>query len=87
MLIIATVLGFLMNLLGLNPIKSLFYSAILNGVVSVPLIAIIISLADDKKVVGRHKTPWWGRVIAWVTFGFMTLAVLLMVASLLGFSF
>jgi NRAMP (natural resistance-associated macrophage protein)-like metal ion transporter len=86
-LIIATVLGFLMNLLGLNPIKSLFYSAILNGVISVPLIAIIISLADDNKVVGRYKTPWWGKVIAWVTFGFMTLAVLLMVASLLGFSF
>jgi len=86
-LIVATALGFLMNLVGINVIKSLYYSAIINGVISVPLIAIIISLADDNKVVGRFKTSWWGRVIAWVTFGFMALAVLLMVASLLGFSF
>jgi NRAMP (natural resistance-associated macrophage protein)-like metal ion transporter len=86
-LILATVLGFLMNLLGVNPIKGLYYSAILNGVISVPLIAMIISLADDKKVVGRYRTPWFGRIIAWVTFGFMSLAVMLMVASFLGFSF
>lgn len=80
-LIAATGLGVLMNLLGINVIKSLYYSAIINGVISVPLIAIIISLADDSKVVGRFKTSWWGRVIAWVTFGFMALAVVLMLAE------
>lgn len=86
-LVAAMVLGFLMNLLGINVIKSLYYSAIINGVISVPLIAIIISLANDNKVVGRFKTSWWGRVIAWVTFGFMALAVLLMISSIFGLSF
>lgn len=80
-LIVATALGFLMNLLGINVIKSLYYSAIINGVISVPLIAIIISLANDNEVVGRFKTSWWGKVIAWVTFGFMALAVVLMLAE------
>jgi Mn2+/Fe2+ NRAMP family transporter len=86
-LIVAMVLGFLMSVLGVNVIKSLYYSAIINGVISVPLIAIIISLASDSKVVGRYKTAWWGKLIAWITFGFMALAVVLMVVSLLGFSF
>ena len=86
-LIIATVVGFLMNLLSVNVIKALYYSAIINGVISVPLIAIIISLADDTKVVGRYKSSWFGRVIAWVTFFFMSLAVMFMLASLLGLKF
>jgi len=86
-LILATVLGYLMNLFGVNPIKSLYYAAIINGVISVPLIAMIISLADDTKVVGRYKTTWWGKIIAWMTFGLMSLAVMLMIGSMLGLKF
>ncbi len=86
-LILATVLGYLMNLLGISVIKSLYYSAIINGVISVPLIAMVISLADDNKVVGRYKTTWWGKIIAWITLGLMTLAVLLMFGSILGMKF
>ena len=49
----------------------------------VPLIAIIISLSDDKRIVGRYKTGKTNRVIAWITFGFMLLAVLLMVGRMI----
>lgn len=86
-LVVSTLLGLLMNILKINVINMMYYSAIINGVISVPIIAIVISLADDGKVVGRYKTTWWAKIIAWLTFGLMTLVVLLMVASLLGFSF
>ncbi|MBI3379749.1 divalent metal cation transporter [Candidatus Gottesmanbacteria bacterium] len=79
----ATTIGALMNLLGINAIKALYYSAILNGIIAVPLIAIIIRLADDKRIVGLHRTNKVSKIIAWITFVFMTIAVVLMIGGLI----
>jgi NRAMP (natural resistance-associated macrophage protein)-like metal ion transporter len=84
---LATVIGLLMNLLKVNTMQALYYAAIVNGVIAVPLILIIIRLAADKRIVGEYKSPKLNRVVAWVTFVFMALAVLLMIACLLGFKF
>lgn len=86
-LAISTIVGLLMNLLGINTMRSLYYSAIINGVVAVPLIFIVIKLAGDKNIVGEFRTTRRNSIIAWVTFVFISVAVLLMVASLFGFSF
>jgi NRAMP (natural resistance-associated macrophage protein)-like metal ion transporter len=79
----ATLIGALMNLIGINPIKALYYTAIVNGVVAVPLIAIIIKLADDERVVGNFKSTKLRKIIAWFTFFFMGLASLLMIINLI----
>ena len=86
-LAISTIVGLLMNLLGINTMQALYYAAIVNGVVAVPLIFIIIKLAGDRKIVGEYRSRHLNRVIAWITFVFMALAVVLMIASLLGFKF
>lgn len=80
---LATIVGALMNLIGINAIKALFYTAILNGVIAVPLIAIIIKLADDKRIVGNFKTNNVSRIIGWVTFVFMFLASAMMIVYLI----
>ena len=80
---LATLVGALVDLIKINPITALFYVAIINGVISVPLIAIIIKLADDKKVVGKQKSKRIFKVIAWVTFTFIGLASLFMIFNLL----
>jgi len=83
----STISGLLMNLLGINTMQALYYAAIVNGVVAVPLIFIIIKLAGDKRIVGEHRSKKLNRVVAWITFLFMALAVALMIASFFGFSF
>ena len=75
---LSTMVGVLMNMLGVNTIRALYYSAVVNGVVAVPLIFIIIRLADSEKVVGKFRSSNFQRVVAWLIFGFMLLAVLLM---------
>lgn len=81
---IATLLGALLNIIGINPIKALYYAAIINGVISVPLIAIIIKLADNEKIVGKFKTGRKEKITAWITLVFVSLAtVLMIVASIL----
>ncbi len=78
---IATVVGALINLLGINPIKALYYTAILNAIIAIPLIAIIIRLADDKRIIGKHKSTPLSRILAWITFAFMLLAALLLLVQ------
>ena len=75
---VATGIGFLINLLGINVMDALYYAAIINGVASVPLIAIIIKVSDDKRVVGDFKTKKKHRWAALITLVFMTMAVLVM---------
>lgn len=82
-IILATIVGGIINLIGINPIRALYYTAIINGVISVPLIAIIIKLAQDEKVVGNFKTSKLNKTVAWITFTFVGLASLLMIVNLL----
>lgn len=77
-LALATMVGVLMNMFGINTMQALYYSAVVNGVVAVPLIFIIIRLSSNSKVVGEYKTEKKYLYIAWITFIFMALSVLLM---------
>ncbi|MBI4991492.1 divalent metal cation transporter [Candidatus Gottesmanbacteria bacterium] len=79
---LATFIGALMNLIGINPIKALYYTAILNGIIAVPLIAIIIRLADNEKIIGKYKSSTWSKTFAWTAFFFMGIAAVLMIANL-----
>ncbi|HSV94546.1 MAG TPA: divalent metal cation transporter [Spirochaetia bacterium] len=86
-IVASTIIGVLINLLGINTMQALYYAAIINGTAAVPLIFIIIKLSGDKKIVGEHRSKSLNRVIAWITFVFMAIAVALMVASFFGFTF
>jgi Mn2+/Fe2+ NRAMP family transporter len=55
-IIVATIIGLLLNFIGINPIKALVYSAVINGVVAVPLILIITLIARNKNIMGRYKS-------------------------------
>jgi Mn2+/Fe2+ NRAMP family transporter len=81
---VSTIIGFLINLLNINSMRALYYSAIINGIIAVPLIFIIMRLADDKRVVGVYKSPWKIKFFGWFTFFLMFIAALLMIIFLLG---
>lgn len=69
--------GIAINLLRVNPISALFWSAVINGLVAVPLIAVIVWLASDPKVMGRWRSSPLARAWGWA-------AVLLMGAAAAG---
>jgi len=86
-LALATIVGFLLNLLGINTIKALYFAAIVNGVAAVPLIFIIIRMAGDRRIVKGYRTSVTQTIVGWLTFAFMATAVVLMIASLMKFKF
>jgi Mn2+/Fe2+ NRAMP family transporter len=52
----------------LNPIRALYWSAVLNGVVSVPLIFLVIRIANNAKVMGRWRNSLVANAWSWITF-------------------
>jgi NRAMP (natural resistance-associated macrophage protein)-like metal ion transporter len=65
---IATLIGLMINFIGINPIKALVFAAVINGVVAVPLIFIIALIARNKNIMGQYKSGWISNLLVWLTF-------------------
>jgi NRAMP (natural resistance-associated macrophage protein)-like metal ion transporter len=72
------IIGTILNILRLDPIKVLFWSAVINGVAAVPLVFAIVTLASDRKLMGRWTSSLVARAWGWLTFALMTLAAIAM---------
>jgi NRAMP (natural resistance-associated macrophage protein)-like metal ion transporter len=67
-IIVATVIGLVLNFVGVDPVKALVFAAVLNGVAAVPLLLLIIKISSDEKIMGEFKSKWFSKTILWVTF-------------------
>lgn len=65
---IATLIGLLINFIGIDPIKALVYTAVINGVVAVPLIFIVALVAKNEKIMGKYKSGWLSKLFVGITF-------------------
>lgn len=68
----STVLGLLMNFMGFNVVNMLFATAVIYGVVSPPLIAIILHMANNKKIMGAKTNGLLSNFLGTVTLFIMT---------------
>ena len=72
------VLGVLMNVVHIDPIKALYWSAVFNGVAAVPLVYAIVHLAGRSDVMGKWKSSLLANIWGWATFVLMALAAVLL---------
>lgn len=73
-IITSTILGFLMNLLGISPFKALFYTAVIYGVISPVLILFILLIANNKDIMGKRTNGIATNVLGYLTLILMTAA-------------
>ncbi|THD64531.1 divalent metal cation transporter [Phenylobacterium sp.] len=64
---VATLLGVLLNYSPIDPIKALFWSAVINGVVAVPVMAMMMLLASRKSVMGEFKLHIGLKIVGWLS--------------------
>ena len=64
---ISIIVGLLLNLLDINPIKALYYSAFLNGIISLPLLVAIMVIGNDKEIMGEETNPAWVNFFGWLS--------------------
>jgi Mn2+/Fe2+ NRAMP family transporter len=72
------VVGVLMNAVHVDPIKALFWSAVLNGVAAVPLVYAVVHLASSRTIMGEWTSSVLARCWGWATFALMFVAAVLM---------
>ncbi|MGC2523256.1 MAG: divalent metal cation transporter, partial [Stellaceae bacterium] len=78
---VATLIGVFSNFVRLDPIKALFWCAVLNGVVAVPLMVMIMLMARQRRVMGPFVIPRPLWVMGWLSTGVMAAAVAAMFAT------
>jgi NRAMP (natural resistance-associated macrophage protein)-like metal ion transporter len=78
---VSTLIGIGINFIGLDPIKALFWSAVINGVVAVPLMVIIMLMAMRQDVMGLFVLPRALWAMGWLCTGAMATAVAIMFAT------
>lgn len=71
---LAILVSLIINFIGIDPMKMLVYTAVINGVVAIPLIFLIGRIAQNGKIMGEYKSKWLSKTILFLTFIFMSLA-------------
>jgi len=81
-LAVAMVVGALLNFVHIDPIKALFWSAVINGVVAVPMMVLIMHLASHKAAMGDFKLHAGLKIMGWIATLAMTAAAVGMFATM-----
>jgi Mn2+/Fe2+ NRAMP family transporter len=77
-IVAATGIGTLMGYFELDPIKALVWSAIVNGVISVPIMAAMMWVGQSERLMGQHTMSLRHRFFGWSATVVMAIAVLVM---------
>jgi Mn2+/Fe2+ NRAMP family transporter len=78
----ATLIGALANILSISPIKALVWSAVLNAIAAVPVMAILMRIATSEKIMGKFKVGGWWSAIGWLATAVMAIASIVFLGSL-----
>jgi Mn2+/Fe2+ NRAMP family transporter len=78
---IATLVGVALHFASFNPIQALFWSAVINGVVAVPVMVLMMLLTANTRVMGQFTVTGALRFMGWLATGVMTAAVVGMLVT------
>jgi Mn2+/Fe2+ NRAMP family transporter len=75
---IATMVGIAINFSPLNPIKALYWSAVINGVVAVPVMIAMMHMTGNRRIMGPFRIHDGLRLMGWLTTAAMAVAAIIM---------
>ena len=81
-IVTATVIGAALCFTPLDPIKALYWSAVINGVISVPIMALMMVMASRPAIMGTLTISRRLRALGWLSTLVMATAVLAMFATM-----
>ena len=79
---IATLLGVAMNFSSIDPIKALIWSAVINGVISVPIMCVMMLMAVRPEIMGQFVVKRRLKWLGWLATAVMAAAVVTMFATM-----
>ena len=73
----STIVGLMIPLFGIHPVKALFYTSIIYGVIAPILIYMVIHMANNKKIMGKHVNTIGKNILGYTVFGIMSVLAIL----------
>jgi NRAMP (natural resistance-associated macrophage protein)-like metal ion transporter len=80
-IIASTLIGVWITFSHINPIQALILTAVINAIVTVPILFIVMRLANDKKILEDKINSRFSNIFGWLTFTIMTVSVVIMFLS------
>lgn len=77
----STIVGVAIDFIGINPIKALFWTAVINGVVAPPLLVVVMLVSNNKKVMGTRTNGTFTNIVGWLAAVVMFVAAIAMFAT------
>ena len=77
----STLIGVLINFIGINPIRALVYAAIINGFLAPPLLVAIMLVANNRQIMGTRVNSRWANILGWTTTLVMFVAAVALVLT------
>ena len=81
-IVVSTVIGIVLGLTAINPIKALYWSAVINGVISVPIMVVMMLMAVRPEIMGQFIISTKLKVLGWAATLVMAAAVCAMFLTL-----
>jgi NRAMP (natural resistance-associated macrophage protein)-like metal ion transporter len=79
-IVVSTLVGVALGFTPIDPIKALYWSAVINGVISVPIMAVMMLMAARTDIMGRLVITRKLKMLGWLCTGVMATAVIAMLA-------
>jgi NRAMP (natural resistance-associated macrophage protein)-like metal ion transporter len=79
---LATCAGVVINVVGIDPIRALYWSAVINGMVAAPALALMVIVASRRAVMGAFVIEWPLRLGGWIGVALISLCM----AAMIGLS-
>ncbi len=80
----AIVIGMILDVFVTNPIRMLFWSAVLNGVLAPPLLLLVMLVGNNRHIMGEHTNSFWLNLLGWTATALMTAAAVAFFMTALG---
>lgn len=78
---VATLLGLLINFSPIKPFQVLYYTAVLNGLCAPPLLAMILLIGNNKKIMGNYTNSWLTNLLGLIITVLMTVVAVIVILS------
>ena len=80
-IVASTLIGVWITFSHVNPIQALILAAVINAVVTLPILFIVMRLANDRKILEDKVNTRFSNILGWITFAIMTVSVVVMLLS------
>ena len=80
-IVVATLIGMLINFVGINPIDALFWTAVINGFVAPPLMVLVMLVANNRSIMRERTNGLLTNVLGWAATAVMFAAAIALVVT------